>query len=89
MAQQISVLGQVGGHRVHGWYATDNPAVRAAYIDRADHTNLSGREMMALGHMLQELGAAMLGGDLKKSADEPAELLGLEKWHRRGSWENR
>lgn len=59
---------------------TENRAVRVAFItappayhnpgDPEAPGQLTGREMMALGHVLTELGAAMLGGDLRRDANK-------------------
>ncbi len=79
MSAQIFELAHVGHVRIMGIADTEDDSVRVIYIEAPpaygteDMTRgpgkLSGRETLALGHVLQELGAAMLGGDLRRDAN--------------------
>jgi hypothetical protein len=81
MSQQIFELAKVSGVRILGVATVEDHAIRTVHLEvpfvSLTHTfdpetpgNLTGRELMALGHVLQELGAAMLGGDLRRDANK-------------------
>jgi hypothetical protein len=79
MSAQIFELAHVGHVRIMGIADTEDDSVRVIYIEappalgledvKRGPGKLTGREAMALGHVLQELGAAMLGGDLRRDAN--------------------
>lgn len=81
---QLFELAKVHGVRIMGVTETVNAVVRVAYLE-VPHTadigygdpeypgQLTGRELTALGHVLVELGQAMLNRDLRRDADKERE----------------